>query len=109
MEAPGILNLIAGILCLVFGALVGAVGSMMAFTPFMGVFVGTLLWVFALWGIIVGVLLIVSATKYEKEHNWALVGLIFSILGLITLQGFIVGPILGIIGSALAMGHKKKK
>ncbi len=108
MEAPGILNLIGGILTIIGGALFALVGSVVALVPLVSVF-GALAAVFGLWGIIVGVLLILSAVKYEKEKGWATIGLIFSILGLVTLQGFLIGPILGIIGSALAISHRKKR
>ena len=99
MEAPGLLNLISGIMILVAGILAGTFASYAIglgwFSLFGAIIVG--------WGIIVGLLLIVSGMKYEKNKNWAIVGLVFSILGLVTFQGFIIGPILGIIGSALAL------
>lgn len=108
MEAPGTLNLIGGILCLIFAALVGAMGSFMAFVPMVGM-LGALFWIFAAWGVVVGIMLIVAARRCERDHTWATIGLVFSILGLVTFQGFFVGPLLGIIGSALAFGHEPKK
>ena len=74
----------------------------------MGIF-GAFFWALVLWGIIVGLLLIISAMKYKKEKGWATADLIFSILGLITFQGLIIGPVLGIIGSAMAMSEKSKR
>lgn len=107
MKAGGILNLIGGIITLVVGAFSAVVGAAVASAiPGAGIF-GAMAGILGVWGIIVGLILIVSAFKYKKGNSWALIGLIFSILGLITLQGIFVGPILGIIGSALAMNEKK--
>jgi len=102
MEAPGILNLIGGIITLLVGVFVAVAGAAAPLGAIFGALVGAV----GIWGVIVGLLLIVSAVKYEKSHGWAIIGLVFAILGLVTLQGLIIGPLLGIIGSALAMGKK---
>ena len=43
----------------------------------------------------------------EQLHKWSLVALISSIFGLFGMSGFALGPILGIIGGAIALSRSK--
>ena len=44
--------------------------------------------------------------KPETSSGWGIAIVISSVVGLVTLSGFIVGPILGIIGGILALTKK---
>lgn len=107
MKAPGVLLLIGGILVLIVGALVAMLGSAIGALG-AGIF-GAAVGVLGGIQIIFGVLLILSALRYEKKRSWAIIGLVISILSLVTLGGFLIGPILGIIGGAMALGRNKGK
>ena len=105
------LLLVGGILSVLEGLIFGAAGAAFAGFPMMGGFFALLGGILAVWGIIVGLLLIWSGVKINRggkdAHTWAIIGLVFSILGLISIQGFIIGPILALIGAALAIGNRK--
>ena len=105
MEVPEILSSIGGILILIYGLFEFVAGNLLTDLP-----ITYMIGISAIgfWGIVAGFLVIISAFKYKKNKNWAVIGLVFSILGLLTFQGLFVGPILGIIGSALAMSKSKK-
>ncbi len=107
MSASYGLTLAGGIIVLLGGVLMVAMGGVMAaFIPFIGPFVA----LFGLWGLISGIIIIYSAYQFgKKEHRkYSTLGLIFSILALVTMQGFIIGPILSLIGTAMAHGEGKK-
>jgi hypothetical protein len=105
------LLLVGGILALVQAGVFGLLGAAFSVVPGIGVFFAALGGAFAIWGIVVGIILIYSGVKIRRggsgAHTWAIVGLIFSILGLITVQGFIIGAILGLVGAALGLGETK--
>lgn len=66
---------------------------------------GTMEIVFGIWGLAVGIVLILSSVflKNEEKHNLGSILLIvFSALGLITLQGLVVGPAIALIGGILS-------
>jgi hypothetical protein len=107
MKTPGILLLVGGLLVLIVGGLVAALGS--AFAMFGAGMFGAAVGALGGVQIIFGILLILSGIWAEKK-GWAIIGLIISILSLITLGGLIIGPILGIIGGALGLkGTSAKK
>ncbi|GEM_PF-2765380 len=102
MKTPGILSLIGGIITLVIGIGITLLGALFAsVAPGVGLF-AAIAGIVGIYGIILGVILIVFAIK-EENRSLAIVALVLSIIGLITGQGFYVGPILGIVGSALAL------
>jgi hypothetical protein len=86
--------------------------SLSAVHPLLAQAVAALLGVYAIWGIVVGVLTIWSADKIGKGGPDARTGVaiaaIFGILGLITLQGLIIGPVLSLVGAAVAYGETRK-
>ena len=59
-------------------------------------------------GIIVGVMLIIGSVmcKGDKVKTGGVLLIVFGALGLITVQGWVVGPILGLIGGILAVAQK---
>ena len=64
----------------------------------------------SLWGIICGIIMLVGYTisKDKKKRNIGFsIALIISILALITFQGWIIGPLLGIIGSIVGIIYPK--
>lgn len=84
-----------------------AAGSVVSiFAPFFGPFVA----VIGVWGLVAGAVIVYSATKLSgsEGRKYSTAGLIFSILALVTMQGFVIGPILSLIGSAMARGEAKK-
>lgn len=44
--------------------------------------------------------------KPESSNGWGIAIVVSSVAGLVTVSGFIVGPVLGIIGGALALTRK---
>ena len=92
----GIITLVVGILSLIFGALWVSVFKNL------GIFLG-------IWGIGCGILIIIGALMFKndtKSKAGALLMLIFGIAGVITLQGWLIGPILAIIAGALGLSKK---
>ena len=65
--------------------------------------------------LIFGILIIIGAVKIisgdlQRARTWGVIVLIFSILSLFTSsKGFIIGPILGVIGGAFALNWKPSK
>ena len=110
MSAAYGLTIAGGIITLVMSIISAVVGSLVsALIPLGGLFVGGLLIAVAIWGIIVGIVLIISAIMMKdskKARTGSILGLIFSILGLVTGQGFFIGPILGLVGSIIAIKKK---
>ena len=108
--AGGLITIIAGIVMILIGA---AMGMMMSFVPgmfFAGGMVGALIAAFGIWGLICGIFLLLSAKMVlsnDKQvvHTWGVIGLVFSILSLVTLQGIVVGPILALVGSILVLSE----
>ena len=109
------LSLIAGILILINGAILGAVGSFIGpHIPGMGEkalvtgILGTLMAV----GIIIGLIVIVAAVMLYRnpaqKTGWGVTVLVLSIISIFIGGGFIIGLILGIIGGALALTWKPK-
>jgi hypothetical protein len=63
-----------------------------------------------LFGLISGIIVIVSAAMLQADPNrrrtWGVLTLVFSVLSFLGLGGFIVGAILGIVGGAKALTWK---
>ena len=123
-----ILSLIGGILMLLGGGVssmwfmfggLGMGGMMGGFGGMMGGFQGMMgsfgipfgfMSGFFLIGLVSGVIITISAVMLNarpSEHNaWGMIILVFSIISLLGMGGFLVGAILGIVGGALAMSWK---
>ena len=92
----GIVTLVVGILELIFGALWFSVFQNL------GIYLG-------IAGIIIGVMIIVGAQMFkrdEKSITGALLMLIFGVVGIISLQGWVVGPVLAVIAAVLILANK---
>ena len=65
---------------------------------------------FGIWGIVVGIVVILGgmAIQAGKIFAGSATSLIFNGLGLVTGQGFVIGPVLGIIGGAVGFKTKTK-
>lgn len=101
MKAPGILLAVGGIIVLLLGLVVVALGSVIAVggLGIPGVAIGVLGGV----QVIFGILLILSGVWHEGKPAWRWVGLVISLLSLISGGGLIVGPFIANIGAAAAM------
>ena len=92
----GLVVFAAGILELIFGAL--------WFSLFqkLGIYLG-------IWGIGCGIMIMLGAFSFRREEKTKagiLLMLIFGIAGVVTLQGWLVGPILAIVAAALALAKR---
>ncbi len=114
--AAFVLSLIAGILILlggILGAIVGIIGgAMVGAIPGLG-WLGGLIVALGLIGLIFGILVIVGAVminsgERDKVKTGSIIVLIFSILSLFVggTGGFVIGFILGLIGSILGLTWK---
>lgn len=103
--AGGAITLIIGAITIFLGAAVGS------FLPVIAQFIaGFFLVAMGIWGAIVGIVLIFSSRRLLKKkeaHRYGIIALVFSILGLITLQGAVIGPLLALIGSLLVVTGTK--
>ncbi len=113
MKADGILTIVGGVITLLIGIVIAffgyglssVAGSLGAEAGIFGI-VGLL----GLLGVIFGLaFILLPIFAYPKKKNWAILGLVLSIISLLLGQGFFVGPILTIIGSALAVKNFGKK
>ncbi len=111
MTVPFVLGLISGIFLLVINVLITIAGAILSSLPF-GMFGGGPLFiVLGIWGIVVGILLLVGSLLMRNPDN-AKVGsilvLIFGILAFFTPGlGLLVFPILAIVGGALGLSKAK--
>lgn len=112
------LSLVSGILILL-GAGVGLMWYSVGFPFFqgmMGGFPGMMPWfgffspmflIFAVLGLVSGVTILTGAimmnSRPEQRRTWGIVVLVFAIVSLLGMGGFIIGAILGIVGGALAL------
>ncbi|MDI6798755.1 MAG: hypothetical protein QMD12_02045 [Candidatus Aenigmarchaeota archaeon] len=100
-----VLSLVGGIFTVIGGIVVLLLGASLMFIPVFGAIgMGV-----GIWGLVCGILIIVGGVMINKgsAKTGGIVALIFSILGLVTLQGFVVGPILGLVGGILALTTKE--
>lgn len=93
----GIITVIIGLITLIYGAIFIDVFKNI------GIYLG-------IWGIACGILIIYGSYYFNSEKGSDKVGLllmlIFGIAGVVTLQGWIIGPALAIIASVLAFAKK---
>jgi Family of unknown function (DUF6114)/Protein of unknown function (DUF4064) len=112
--AAMVLSLIGGIFVILGGAFIAFVGSLVSSFGYLangGSTGGTLVTVFGVVGIIMGLIMIVgSFMMYSKPSNakmWGIIVLILSILSWVTaVGGLVIGFILGLIGGILAIMFK---
>ncbi|MEM1673658.1 MAG: hypothetical protein QXF23_07180 [Candidatus Bathyarchaeia archaeon] len=105
----GILILIGGIASAVIGAICGAmISSLEPFVP-TAAFIGELIILSTIVGVIFGIIVIIGAAMINKAtpssvRNGSILVLVFSILSLIFSNGgFLLGFILGLIGGILGL------
>ena len=115
-KIPFMLNLIGGIITLLTGAILvfGAALVFAAAFPAMFMITESLLifmagW--AVWNIIIGIVLIYYGVRIENSSvaetkRMSRITLVVSILGLVTLVGFFIGPIVSLVGSLIGMTTK---
>lgn len=114
--AAFVLSLIAGILILlggIYGAIVGIIGgAIIGVIPGLG-WLGGLIVALGFLGLIFGILVIVGAVminsgERDKVKTGSIIVLIFSILSLFPggIGGFVIGFILGLVGSILGLTWK---
>lgn len=117
--AAFVVSLVAGVLILV-GGLFGVVGwmawgwvwgggwSMMG--PMMGWWIPMWLSTFSVLGLVSGIVIVASALMLQNRPSeaktWGTLILVFSVVSLFGMGGFIIGAILGIIGGILALTWK---
>ncbi|MDI9642772.1 MAG: DUF6114 domain-containing protein [Archaeoglobales archaeon] len=114
--AAFILSLIGGILILlsglVFAVFYGILGTAMSFVPGIGAPIGGLLIGLGIVGLVFGVLVIVGALMINSGEKGrvttgSIIVLVFSILSLFVVGGgFIIGFLLGLIGSIIGLAWK---
>ncbi len=115
-KIPFILNFIGGIVTLLAGALLVVVSALIfvgVFAQFILITEGVLAFLvgWAIWSIIVGIILIYYGVQMEnasafETKRMSRITLLFSILGLVTMVGFFVGPIVSLVGSLMGMTVK---
>jgi len=102
MKAATILGVLGGLIALIVGAVVAA-GTAVPMWSLVSLDAMTA----GLVGVVVGILTIIFAWMGGKNKGiWAL-WLIFSLIGLAVGAGVIIGPLLALIGSLLALSKKK--
>ncbi|MDI9611242.1 MAG: DUF6114 domain-containing protein [Archaeoglobales archaeon] len=114
--AAFILSLIGGILILLsglaFAVFYGILGTAMSFVPGIGAPIGGLLIGLGIVGLVFGVLVIVGALMINSGEKGrvttgSIIVLVFSILSLFVVGGgFIIGFLLGLIGSIIGLAWK---
>ena len=108
------LSLIAGLLFLINGVVLGAVASLVPFIvppeelPIIIAFLTPLMILGIVWGIIVIIAAVILYRNPAQKTMWGVIILVLSIMSIFISGGFIIGLILGIIGGILALGWKPK-
>lgn len=108
-SAAFVLTLIGGILVLLYSIVLTIVGT--ALVSLVSRSMSGYGSIYGIIGILIGLIIIVSAimlnsTDKTKIRNWSIVALIFSIISLVFGGGFIIGFVLGLIGSILGLTYK---
>lgn len=117
--AAFVVSLVAGVLILV-GGLFGVVGWMAwgwvwgggwgMMGPMMGRWMPMWLSTFSVLGLVSGIVIVASALMLQNRPSeaktWGTLILVFSVVSLFGMGGFIIGAILGIIGGILALTWK---
>jgi hypothetical protein len=103
MQTSFILRFTGGFITFIWGAAELALGVSLFGFPHSTLFIA-LTTALGIWGVLLGIFLMASV--FDKGLPWT--ALVFSLLGLATLQGLLLGPALAAIGSALAVFEKRK-
>jgi hypothetical protein len=117
--AAFVVSLVAGVLILV-GGLFGVVGWMAwgwvwgggwgMMGPMMGRWMPMWLSTFSVLGLVSGIVIVASALMLQNRPSeaktWGTLILVFSVVSLFGMGGFLIGAILGIIGGILALTWK---
>ena len=112
--AAMVLSLIGGICVMLGGAFIAFVGSIVSSFGYLangGTNGGTLVTVFGVVGIIMGIIMVVGGfmmySKPTSAKMWGIIVLILSILSWVTaVGGLVIGFLLGLIGGILAIVFK---
>ena len=112
--AAMVLSLIGGIFVILGGAFIAFVGSIVSSFGYLangGTNGGTLVTVFGVVGIIMGVIMVIGGfmmySKPTSAKMWGIIVLILSILSWFTaVGGLVIGFLLGLIGGILAIVFK---
>ena len=106
-------SLIAGILILINGAVLGVIGSFVTKVvndPTATLVLSSIFPALMISGIILGIIVIIAAVMLYRNPAqktlWGVVILVLSIISIFGGGGFIIGLILGIIGGILALSWK---
>ena len=103
------LSLVGGLLVLISGFFISFVVIAFSFlTPIFGRFSNTLIILLSLVPIVLGGLMIKESfyLKNKLERSSCVRLLVYSIISLILALGFIVGPLIGVIGSVVGLKTK---
>ncbi len=103
----GVFVLIGGLATIALGGFASALGSALH----VGSGVGTGISVGGVLGVIAGIVMIISSilmnkTDVSKVKMWSIVAIVFTIISLGNFGGFVIGFILGLIGSILGLTYK---
>jgi hypothetical protein len=125
--AAFVISLIAGILIIINGLILGVVSSFMPmipnivsqYAPLNTIPTGALqivqsvLTILTAVGVILGAIIIIGAVMIyqtpSSKTGWGVVILVLSIVSIIIGGGFIIGLVLGIVGGALALSFKPSR
>ncbi len=83
-----------------FGALMmatGTFGALMIAAGALGVVCGALMIVAAMY---------INSTDANQIRTWSVIGLVFTLIGIVSGGGFVIGFILGLVGSIMGLTHK---
>jgi len=112
--AAMVLSLIGGICVIIGGAFIAFVGSLVSSFGYLangGTTGGTIVTVFGVVGIIMGLIMVVGGfmmySKPSSAKMWGVIVLILSILSWVTaVGGLVIGFILALVGGILAIVYK---
>ena len=112
MKADGILTIIGGVITFFVGIIITFFGyGLSSIAEAFGARAG-LFDIIGIWGMIGAIfcliLILLPIFKYQKGKKWTILGLVISVLSLLMGHGFFIGPLLAIIGSALAVKNSGK-
>lgn len=95
MNTSSIIGVLGGLITLIVGAVVAAGTAVPEYGYSLAASSG-------IAGVIVGIILLIAAAMFGKSKAAAGLGVILGLIGLATGLGIVIGPLLGLIGGALA-------
>lgn len=93
----------------IMGGMMGGYQGMMGSLGFPFGFMGGLMLVGLVAGIVVTVSVVMLNARPAEHWAWGVVILVFSVISLLGMGGFLVGAILGIIGGAFAISWRPEQ